>query len=50
MKGRTASKTLVPVFFVVVLLAMGCSADTPGPVVQVDLPIEPEVGGYLTGY
>ena len=50
MKGRTAVKALVPVFFVVVLLAMGCSADTPGPVVQVDLAVEPEPGDYLTGY
>jgi len=50
MKGRTAVKAMVPVFFVVVLLAMGCSADSLGPVVQVDLPVEPEPGNYLTGY
>jgi hypothetical protein len=50
MKGSTAVKGLVPVLVIVVLLTMGCSADTPGPVVQVDLPVEPEAGSYLTGY
>jgi hypothetical protein len=33
-----------------VLLQVGGCTDTPGPVVQVDLPVEPEVGSYLTGY
>jgi len=50
MKGRTVVKALIPVFLVVVLLATGCSTGTPGPVVQVDIPVEPEPGEYLTGY
>ncbi|MBN1152746.1 MAG: hypothetical protein JXA58_05995 [Dehalococcoidia bacterium] len=43
-------KALVPVIFIVGLLAMGCSPEPPALAIQTDLPVEPEPGNYLTGY
>jgi len=49
-KGSVVLKVHILLLLAVAFMAIGCPPDTQAPIVQVDMPVEPEAGNYLTGY